>query len=669
MRRTRVAADVLLATAVAETVCAAVGVASVGAGYFDVSDATLTVSNGVIGLSLAVAGWPIARHRPANPIGWLLLVGGVGYALSAAGFAVMVAASPADLGAPVWRLLATLTNVGWPWAVGVLVPLSLLLFPDGRLPGPRWRWVAVAVCLNGIAFVALAVLPTATLSVSAGVHGFFGWSWLDRQLRWLLPANSAVGIGAYVAATLSLVLRYRRGAETIRRQLLWVMYGAGLMVACFAVSTILDTSTLLLGILPVTFVPISIAVAILKDQLLDIRLVISRSVLYLLLSVAVVAVYVGLVTWLDAVVVHRTALGTSVLATLLIAAAFHPARVWLQRRIDRRLYGARRDPLRAVAAVGARLGADGTDAVSGLAGVLEALCRVMKLPSASIVVGGDEVARHGSPVEEHHSLALRLGSEPIGELVIGLRPGDHRLTGADERVLGVLSTSIAVAVHADRLAGELEQTRDTVVTAREEERARLQRDLHDGLGPPLTAIVLEADAARRLVRSDPERAAGLMADVRAQASSTVDNVRRLVNELRPTTLDGLGLVGAVSAYASALTSRSDGAELRVRVDADTASVRLPTAVEVAAYRITTEALTNVARHSAAGTASVSIAATAGQLTVEVRDDGAGDGTPWPAGVGLTSISDRVRELGGTCQAGPDDRGGLVTVTLPVGTQP
>ncbi|HEU5485485.1 MAG TPA: histidine kinase, partial [Microlunatus sp.] len=553
MRRTSVVASGLLAVTMAEVACAAVAVGSVGVVYFDAPDASLTASSAIIGLALAAAGWPIGRHRPGNPIGWLLLVGGVGYALSAAGFAVLVAASPADSGAPGWRLLATLTNGGWPWAIGVLVPLVLFLFPDGQLPGPRWRWLVVVTCLNGAAFVAVAVLPSATLSDSTGAEAYFGWSSLDRELGWLLPVITAVAIAIYLAAGVSLVMRYRRGAEPVRRQLLWVVYATGLMVVCSVATTALDVDSLLLGILPVTLVPISIAVAILKEHLLDIRLVISRSVLYLLLSVAVVVAYVGVVAWLGAVV-QRTTLGTSALATLLIAAAFNPARVWLQRRIDRRLYGARRDPLRAVAAVGARLGADAAEPALGLPGVLEALCRVMKLPSASIVVDGEQVASHGPPTARSQSLALRLGSQQAGELIVGLRPGEVKLAGADARVLRLVSTSLAVAVHADRLAGELERARDTMVTARGEERARLQRDLHDGLGPPLTAMVLEADAARRLVRSDPERAATLMADVRTQASATVESVRRLVNELRPPTLDGLGLVGAVRAYAATLTS-------------------------------------------------------------------------------------------------------------------
>lgn len=664
MRRTSVVAGGLLAISVVEVMCAVVAVTSVGLGYFDGPDADLTASSAVIGLALAAAGWPIAHHRPGNPIGWLLLVGGAGYALSAAGFAVLVATVPADPEAVGWRLLATLTNGGWPWAIGVLVPLVLLLFPDGHLLNRRWRWVVVAACFNGIVFVGVAVLPSQTLSDSTGVGAYFGWSWLDRQLGWLLAVVTTLAMATYLAAAASLVLRYRRGGERARRQLLWVLYSTAVMVVCSVVSTALDLDSLLLGILPVTLIPISIAIAILKDQLLDIRLVISRSVVYLMLSVGVVAAYLGLVAWLGTVV-QSTWLGTSVLATLLIAAAFHPARVWLQRRIDERLYGARRDPIRAVAAVGARLGGDGADPALGLSGVLEALCRAMKIPSASIVVGNDLVASHGAPTERNQSLALLMGCDNVGELVVGLRPGDRKLAAADERVLGLLTTSLAVAVHAARLAGELEQARDTVISAQQEERARLQRDLHDGLGPPLTAIVLEADAARRLVGTDPDRAVALMADVRLQASATVDNVRRLVNELRPTTLDGLGLVGAVRAYAATLTSRSDGTALRVDVEGDL-SIQLPTAVEIAAYRITTEALTNIVRHSTASNASVSLQADNSLLTVAVRDDGESDGSPWSAGIGLTSISERARELGGACAAGPDSVGGLVTVTIPVG---
>jgi signal transduction histidine kinase len=656
-RRTSILATVLFLLTVAEVVTAGVAGWRAGTGILRLPDGDLTVSNSIIGLSLAAAGWPIGRHRPGNPLGWLLLAGGVGYAMSGAGFALLAAAAEPGTGAPGWRLVATLTNGGWPWAIAVFLPLILLLFPDGHLAGRRWRWVAVLACVTTLGFVASAVLPTQTLSTSAGVAGYPSWRGFDAVRPVIEPVTTLVGLAVYIAAVASLVVRYRRGDEHTRRQLLWLLYGAGVMVACFVASSLLRIDGLV-TILPVVLVPVSIAIAVLRYQLLDIRLVVSRSVLYALLTAGVVAAYAGLVAAL------RRQVGADVIATLMIAAAFNPVRVWLQRMVDRAFYGARRDPVRALAEVGARLGEVGPGAPAGLDGVLEALCRVMRLPSASIVVDGREISAYGQPPPLRQSLPLRQGGDLVGELTVGLRPGESRPAPADEKVLALLSTSLAVAVRATLLATQLGHAREALVTAREEERQRLQRDLHDGLGPALTGVVLKADAARRLAMSDPQRAADLMGELRAETTATIDGIRRLVNELRPLALDGLGLVGALREQAGALTRRVDGTPLRITVEAP-ALPRLPAAVEVAAYRIAMEALTNVTRHSTATAATVSLSSDDRQLTLVVRDNGGGNGGPWRAGVGLTSMRERAAELGGTCHAGPDSTGGRISVTLPV----
>jgi signal transduction histidine kinase len=176
--------------------------------------------------------------------------------------------------------------------------------------------------------------------------------------------------------------------------------------------------------------------------------------------------------------------------------------------------------------------------------------------------------------------------------------------------------------------------------------------------------VLKADAARRLAMSDPQRAAELMGELRAETTATIDGIRRLVNELRPLALDAVGLVDALREQAGALTRRVDGAPLQVTVEAS-ALPGLPAAVEVAAYRIAMEALTNVTRHSTATAATVRLDSDGRQLTLVVRDNGGANGGPWRAGVGLTSMRERAAELGGTCHAGPDGTGGGISVTLPV----
>jgi signal transduction histidine kinase len=265
-----------------------------------------------------------------------------------------------------------------------------------------------------------------------------------------------------------------------------------------------------------------------------------------------------------------------------------------------------------------------------------------------------------------HAIPLGHGDDQLGEVVIGLRPGESQLDLADERILALLAAPLAVAVHATTLSAQLRQSRERLISAREEERRRLRRDLHDGLGPALTGVGLKADAARRLAATDPDRTAQLLAELREQTTAAIDEIRRLVYGLRPPALESLGLLGAVREQATTLSERVDGGSLLVTVEAPAALAELPAAVEVAAYRIVTEALTNVTRHSTASAATVTITADQRALHLRIRDNGGNGGGPWQPGVGLTSMRERAAELGGVCEAADDHGGGQVTVTIPLG---
>jgi two-component system NarL family sensor kinase len=346
--------------------------------------------------------------------------------------------------------------------------------------------------------------------------------------------------------------------------------------------------------------------------------------------------------------------GAPVVATVLIALAFHPARQRLQRVVDRAFYGARDDPVRAVSAVGERLAGD------DLGGVLDGIREALRLPFAALRTDAGELAASGTPPETVHTVALTYRGERVGDLLVGVRVGERRLSGADRAVLDLLATPLAVALHATRLSDELQVSRERLVTATEEERRRLHRELHDSLGPTLTGAAFKADAAGNLAATDPARAAQLSMELGTQIRGAIDDVRRLVYGLRPPALDELGLVGAVRRQAEQLTG-----DVAIAVDAVEALPPLPAAVEVAAYRIATEALTNVVRHSRARRAVVSLRADRAALRVSVTDDGTPNG-PWRLGVGLRSIAERTAELGGACEAGPTPDGGRVAAVLPLG---
>jgi two-component system, NarL family, sensor kinase len=235
-------------------------------------------------------------------------------------------------------------------------------------------------------------------------------------------------------------------------------------------------------------------------------------------------------------------------------------------------------------------------------------------------------------------------------------------------VLELLAGPLAVALHATALSAALQESRVSIVAAREEERRRLRRDLHDGLGPALTGIAFKADAARNALPADPSQASELLGALRADTTAAITDIRRLVYGLRPPALDDLGLIGSLRQQSDRLAQRPDGSSVTVCLNAPQSLPPLPAAVEVAAYRIITEAMTNAARHSGASRIDVRLVVADGDgLRIEVCDDGGGPGPGWQPGFGLTSMRERAAELGGTCQAGPDpEGGGRVIAALPLG---
>jgi signal transduction histidine kinase len=273
------------------------------------------------------------------------------------------------------------------------------------------------------------------------------------------------------------------------------------------------------------------------------------------------------------------------------------------------------------------------------------------------------VAEQGTRPERTARLPLTYAGAPVGELEIGLRPGERELSSVDASTLGLVAAPLAVAVRAVRLSGDLQASRGRLVLTREEERRRLRRDLHDGLGPALTGIALTGEAATNFLDTDPARSRALLAELRAHIGTAIADVRRLVDDLRPPALDEVGLVGAIQQRADQLCVRADGSALTVRLVVPEELPPLPAAVEVAAYRIATEALVNVARHADATAAQVRMHCN-GALEVEVTDDGVSAG-PWRPGVGLSSMRERADEVGGWVEAGPSGRGGRVHASFPL----
>jgi len=254
---------------------------------------------------------------------------------------------------------------------------------------------------------------------------------------------------------------------------------------------------------------------------------------------------------------------------------------------------------------------------------------------------------YGKPAAQTVAYPLIYQGETVGRLRVAPRGPGEPFSAADERLLRNIARQAGTAVHAAQLTADLQRSRLRLVAAREEERRRLRRDLHDGLGPSLAALHVQSGVLRRLIQTDPQHAEELLDELRGDIRATIDEVRRVAYALRPPALDQLGLVAALRAQAE--RGVGDAGETAVQVSIDAPLLPpLPAAVEVAAYRIVQEALANVSHHARARRCRVRLALEGRILEVEVVDDGQGLGKGYQAGVGLLSMRERAAELGGTC---------------------
>ena len=647
----------ICAVAILESATAFVLGPSVGFGFHDMVD-NYVLTNGAMAATFPICGALIAANRPRNPIGWLFLGMAVFHGTSAIAVPIDYALAGSASQGTIDNIYAIYLS-SWGWGIGTCLFLALQLFPNGRLVARRWRWAAGFTALQGVAFSALMATDTTSLTLRNGVtaHNPLRWAAFQHATAATTIINLATAT-ALVLAIASLIFRYRRGTETERQQLLW------LVLALVAIA-VLNTQRWITGngpillLLSLPLVPIAVTVAILRYRLLDIRVIVNRALVYATLSILVAAAYVGVVALFGTSVGDSPGVTGGLAAALLVALAFNPIRLRVQRLVDRAVYGERHDPVRAISRLGAHL-ATGDDA---LVEVVSAVRETLRLPFAALRADGIELAASGSAPEILNAIPLQYADERIGELVVGARSGEARLSSADRRVLDALANPITLALRATAMSEEVQRSRERIVAAREEERRRLRRDLHDGLGPQLTGVIYKADAAGNLLSSSPDEAGKLVAQLRVDTKEALDDVRRLVYGLRPPALDEFGLVGALRRQTETLR-RNDGGLVVVSVYAPTVMPDLPAAVEVAAYRIASEALTNIARHSTASRADVRLSVDHA-LHVEISDNGASAHELWESGVGMITMRERADEVGGSCTAGPTPGGGRVAAELPL----
>jgi signal transduction histidine kinase len=393
--------------------------------------------------------------------------------------------------------------------------------------------------------------------------------------------------------------------------------------------------------------------------------IIGRPLVYGTLTAIVVSGYVLVVGSIGVLVQQtRVALILSLILIGLIAILFQPIRDRLQRAVNRLVYGERDNPYAVLSRLGKHMEAT-LAPESVLPTIVETIARSLKLPYVAIGLKQDDkmtiTTAYGSPMEPQQRFPLVYQAEQLGELILSPRSPGESLTPADQRLMHDLAPQIGVAVHAARVTVDLQRSRERLVTAREEERRRLRRDLHDGLGPQLASLTLKLETARNRLANDP-LADALLSDLAQRTQATVADIRRLVYALRPPTLDELGLVSALRELTLQYNE-----QIAMRFEAPDCLPELPAAVEVAVYRIAQEAVTNVVRHAQAHHCDIRLALdeTTGLLALSIQDDGCGLTPLRGVGVGLVSMRERAEELGGTCAIEPVPTGGTrVLAQLP-----
>lgn len=623
----------------------------------------------VTAIVFPAVGALIVSHHPRNMLGWLFCLMGLSSGL--AGFASEYAtyalvAEPDSL--PGAKAAAWLGSwIGTPGFVSVvLIPL---LFPDGRPPSRRWWplvWLAAGVIAASTVSITLIPGP---LEGYPSVENPFGIQGAKAANESLFFATEPILGLALLAGIASLVIRYRRSRGGERQQVKWFTFAVALAPFGLVGNTLFPDLAWLIGGVSVSLIPLAIGIAVLKYRLYDIDLVINRTLVYGVLTACVVGIYVAVVGYLGVLFQTQDNLMVSLLAAGLVAVLFAPLRARLQRGVNRLMYGERDDPYAVLSGLGERMEhAPEHDAV--LPNIAQTVAQALRLPHVAIRLkhngeeeGFVEVVQYGDkPAAESLVLPLAYRKEEVGEFVLSPRVGSEGFTKSEVDLLEALARQIGVAAHAVRLNEDLQRSRERLVVAREEERRRLRRDLHDGVGPRLAALTLKLETARNKLSSDPG-AAALVGELSEQARQTIADVRRSVHALRPPSLDELGVLGALREGAAQYSQNG----LRITVEAPQELPQLPAAVEVACYRIASEAMTNVVRHAGASKCVIRIRPdeAAGVLGMEVVDDGRGIREDGEVGVGLHSMRERAEELGGTCTIEPQPDGGTrVVAELP-----
>jgi signal transduction histidine kinase len=633
-----------------------------------------------------VVGYLMATRRPDNALSWIML--GIGAAMGLGGLAGGYAGYAVDggLGGRDLGLVAVALNAPiWVPVVALPVTFLLLLFPDGHLPSPRWRWFARILGASLVIVYVTIVLKPGPFGDEVVAFATYRNPLGVEALRPILAVTIAsivmLPIGV-IGSLVSLVQRFRRSSGIERLQLRWLVTAAAVVAVLYTVALLVGFAgswassdqpgwmTLLQTVAVFSFglIPIAIGVSVLRYHLFDIDVVINKALLVGALAVFIAAVYVAVVVGVGALVGSRGSPVLSAVAAAVVALAFQPARRRAQRLADRLVYGERAAPYEVLSEFSERLGhAYAVDellprmaqALAGGTGAARADVWVRRgdelVPEATWpsdagplppIRAAEDDAGEATPLEMREP--IRHQTELLGALSIVKRPGES-ITETEAKLVrdlagqaGLVMRNVALTEQLMDHIEQLRASRQRLVNAQDEERRKLERNLHDGAQQQLVALSVKLRLAEGLADRDPGQTKAMLAALQVETGQAIDDLRDLARGIYPPLLAEKGLVSALEAQARK-------ASIAVTVRAEDVA-RYPQQVEAAVYFCTLEALNNVAKYAGATTAEVRLARSNGSLTFQVSDDGVGfdlDRTSY--GTGLRGMADRVDAIGGTLE--------------------
>jgi signal transduction histidine kinase len=638
-------------------------------------------------VGLGVVGTLIVR-RARNQVGWIFAAFGIGAELAI--FAGAISGLDQVVHVPRAEWFLWWNDVGFLLVIYSLPPL-FLLFPDGHLPSPRWRWIARAYAVGVALSLVWDVTSQATHSATGGRDyanpTYVAWPMWFTSL--LLNVGAALTIGAGLAAVAALVVRYRRAQGETRLQMKWlvavVVTGAGLLATQLILGLVAGIFSLKidlpwelvfylpLGLLIGLGIPAAVTIGVFRYKLYEIDLVISKTIVFAGLALFITVIYAAIVAGIGTLVgAANDSRVLSIIAAFLVAILFQPARERMRRFANRVVYGERATPYEVLARFSDRVGsayaaedilprtarviADGVGAshVEIWLHVSDELARAASWPTTE---GGDHgpISLDGEamPVlDADRTVQVRYQGQLLGAIAV-TKPKNEPLTQQEVNLIDRLAEQSALVLANVRLTADLEArlatirlqaaqlraSRQRIVAAQDEERRRLERNIHDGAQQHLVALAVKLRLTKTTLAKDPTVAGAMLADLRDQVDDALETLRALALGVYPPLLEEEGI-------AAALAGQYARSNLPVHLETDGVG-RYPIEIEAAVYVCVLEALQNASKYSEAGRIDVALAEVGGVITFEVRDDGRGfDASATGGGTGIHGMRDRVAVFGG-----------------------